>query len=227
MSSQRKQESVLRLLLGEDLELVSRELGVTAADLSGWRDSFLAGGAASLKSRPEDPRDRELRAMKESCPSRRHRFEPDGRRRADHGERASGGEDRPDGGRRPFCAAEVEEMSRTVFALREALLWSGSGLQGLALEPVDDLAPRRGRQSRRGAAPPTRSARPHAGWRACRQDPGSPGEQPLSWRGLSQGLGPPAGWRCPHQPAPRPPGDARARPAGTSAPWRVPRSPGA
>ena len=65
MSVGRKQEAVLRLLRGEDLELVSRELGVTAADLSGWRDRFLAAGAASLKRRPEDGRDRELRAMRE------------------------------------------------------------------------------------------------------------------------------------------------------------------
>ncbi len=35
MSVQRKQEAVLRLLRGEDLELLSRELGVSAADLSG------------------------------------------------------------------------------------------------------------------------------------------------------------------------------------------------
>lgn len=65
MSARRKQEAVLRLLRGDDLELVSRELGVTAADLSAWRDAFLAAGEASLKSRPEDHRDRELRAMKE------------------------------------------------------------------------------------------------------------------------------------------------------------------
>jgi hypothetical protein len=52
MSAQRKQEAVLRVLRGEDLELVSRELGVTAAALSGWLGSFLAAGAASLKSRP-------------------------------------------------------------------------------------------------------------------------------------------------------------------------------
>ena len=65
MSAQRKQEAVLRLLRGEDLELVARELGVTAADLSSWRDGFLAAGAASLKSRPEDDRDRQLRAMRE------------------------------------------------------------------------------------------------------------------------------------------------------------------
>src|SRR4051794_38259085 len=56
-SAGRQQEAVLRLLRGEDLELVSRALGVTAAELSGWRDRFLAGGEASLKSRPADARD--------------------------------------------------------------------------------------------------------------------------------------------------------------------------
>ena len=35
-SARRKQETVLRLLRGEDLEVVSREGGVTAATLSGW-----------------------------------------------------------------------------------------------------------------------------------------------------------------------------------------------
>ena len=46
MSARRKQAAVLRLLRGEDLELLSRELGVTAAELSGWRDRFLAAGPA-------------------------------------------------------------------------------------------------------------------------------------------------------------------------------------
>ena len=54
MSRQRKREAVLRLLRGEDLELVSRSLGVTAATLSGWRDAFLAAGEASLATRPTD-----------------------------------------------------------------------------------------------------------------------------------------------------------------------------
>jgi predicted RNase H-like nuclease (RuvC/YqgF family) len=60
MSARRKQETVPRLLRGEDLELVSRELGVTAAELSGWREQFLAAGEASLKSRPADARDAEI-----------------------------------------------------------------------------------------------------------------------------------------------------------------------
>ena len=65
MSARRKQETVLRLLRGEDLELLSRELGVIAAELSGWRDAFLAGGEASLKSRPADARDAEMGRLKE------------------------------------------------------------------------------------------------------------------------------------------------------------------
>jgi hypothetical protein len=65
MSARRKQDTVLRLLRGEDLELVSRELGVMAAELSGWRDAFLAAGEASLKSRPADARDAEIGRLKE------------------------------------------------------------------------------------------------------------------------------------------------------------------
>ena len=57
MTAKRKQEAVLRVLRGEPLEAVARELRVTAADLSRWRDDFLEGGAASLKSRPRDDRD--------------------------------------------------------------------------------------------------------------------------------------------------------------------------
>ena len=65
MSARRKRGAVLRLLRGEDLELVSRELGVTAAELSGWRDQFLAGGEACLRSRPADARDAEIGRLKE------------------------------------------------------------------------------------------------------------------------------------------------------------------
>ena len=52
MSRQRKTAAVLRLLRGEDLELVSRWLGVTAATLTGWRDAFLAAGEAALTAKP-------------------------------------------------------------------------------------------------------------------------------------------------------------------------------
>lgn len=47
-----KVQVVLRLLRGEDLELLSRELGLTAAEITQWRDAFLEGGETGLKPRP-------------------------------------------------------------------------------------------------------------------------------------------------------------------------------
>jgi len=57
LSVGRKREVVLRLLRGEDLESVSRALGITAARASQWREQFLAAGQAGLKSRASDARD--------------------------------------------------------------------------------------------------------------------------------------------------------------------------
>ena len=57
MTAGRKRDAVLRLVRGEPLEIVARELSVTAADLSGWRDAFLEAGEASLKTRARDGRD--------------------------------------------------------------------------------------------------------------------------------------------------------------------------
>jgi hypothetical protein len=60
MTAGRKRDAVLRLLRGEPLEIVARDLAITAADLSGWRDAFLEAGAASLKSRERDDRDEKI-----------------------------------------------------------------------------------------------------------------------------------------------------------------------
>ena len=64
MSRQRKRDAVLRLLRGEDLETVSRGLGVTTATLTAWRDAFLAAGEASLASRPADGEELESERLK-------------------------------------------------------------------------------------------------------------------------------------------------------------------
>jgi transposase len=64
MSRQRKRDAVLRLLRGEDLDTVSRSLGVAAATLSGWRDAFLDGGEASLATKPMDGEERESDRLK-------------------------------------------------------------------------------------------------------------------------------------------------------------------
>ena len=55
-SAKRKQEVVLRLLRGESLDGLSRETGRPAAELSRWREEFLAGGVAALKRRTKDPK---------------------------------------------------------------------------------------------------------------------------------------------------------------------------
>jgi hypothetical protein len=47
----RKQEAVLRLLRGESLEGLSRELGVEAYRLAQWRDRALGGIEAALRER--------------------------------------------------------------------------------------------------------------------------------------------------------------------------------
>jgi transposase len=44
-------EAVLRLLRGEELDALSRELGVMAATLAGWKEAFLGAGLASIVRR--------------------------------------------------------------------------------------------------------------------------------------------------------------------------------
>ncbi len=63
-SSRRKRDAVLALLRGEDLDTLSRKLGVTAATLSQWREQFLAAGQAGLKSRIPDARDEEIQRLR-------------------------------------------------------------------------------------------------------------------------------------------------------------------
>ena len=99
-SSRRKTEAVLRLLHGEELDALSRELGVTAATLAQWRERFLAAGQASLKSRPADDRDEEIRRLQAKVGAITMDNELPARAGA-HG-----------GGRTPFGTPEVEAMSR-------------------------------------------------------------------------------------------------------------------
>ncbi len=62
-TAQRKQEVVLRILRGEPLDLISRELSVPVGILSQWRDSFLESGLNGLKSKPRDDRDERIKEL--------------------------------------------------------------------------------------------------------------------------------------------------------------------
>ena len=63
-SSGRKAEAVLRLLRGEELDALSRELGVAAATLAGWKEAFLSAGQSGLKSREPDAQSEENAQLK-------------------------------------------------------------------------------------------------------------------------------------------------------------------
>ena len=59
-SAGRKKEVVLRLLRGEAVDAVSREVSVPIYKLERWRDRALAGIDVGLKERENDPVERQL-----------------------------------------------------------------------------------------------------------------------------------------------------------------------
>ncbi len=63
-SAQRKLAAVQRLLRGEALEKVSRDLNVPAHRLSQWRDRVLHAGMSALKEQERDARDDEIARLK-------------------------------------------------------------------------------------------------------------------------------------------------------------------
>ena len=215
MSARRKQEAVLRLLRGEDLEVLARQLGVTAADLSGWRGAFLAAGEVSLKNRPTDARDDEIGRLKAKVgdltmanellevkierletarplPRRRSRPTPRDGSRGD-----PGGDESPG------------------LALRRQDLWPAAGDTDLGRVAGDHLPP--SPPFGRGEVPETRTSWRDGGQGLGGGDPAAPAGQPVPWRRLPQAMGATALGRHPHQPAPRPAAHARAWPAGPSA----------
>lgn len=53
-SARKKTEAVLRLLRGETVDTLSRELNVTVEALSRWREAFVEAGIAGLKGRTNE-----------------------------------------------------------------------------------------------------------------------------------------------------------------------------
>src|SRR5512132_1441348 len=101
-SAKRKLRAVSRLLRGEPLELLARELNVTAAAAVAMAGPGIAGRRGGAEgARARRPRRRDRAAEGEG-------------RRDDHGDRAVAGEDCPPRGRRPFGMSEVEAMSQAV-----------------------------------------------------------------------------------------------------------------
>src|SRR3954465_9426400 len=93
ISAGRKREAVVRLLRGEDLELVSRGLGVTAAELSGWRAALLPAGGGARGGRLAAAGAGGGAAPPRRCAGWRDRAPEGEGRRADDGQRAARGQD--------------------------------------------------------------------------------------------------------------------------------------
>jgi transposase-like protein len=64
-SAQKKTEVVLRLLRGEALDLLSRELGIPAARIATWREAFLNAGQEAMKPQPLDGHERAIARLRE------------------------------------------------------------------------------------------------------------------------------------------------------------------
>ena len=60
----RKREVALRLLRGEPMDALSRELGVEIYRLEEWKNKALAGIDASLREREGDPLERDLQSAR-------------------------------------------------------------------------------------------------------------------------------------------------------------------
>ena len=62
-SAQRKTEVVLRVVRGEAIDEVAREIQVPVHEVEEWRRVFLESGQQGLKRRGLDPEERELRRL--------------------------------------------------------------------------------------------------------------------------------------------------------------------
>jgi hypothetical protein len=63
-SAKRKLVAVQRLMRGESLEALSRDLNLPAHRLSEWRDRVLIAAESALKERERDARDEEIERLK-------------------------------------------------------------------------------------------------------------------------------------------------------------------
>ena len=59
-SAQRKRDAVLRLIRGEALDIVAREIGVKPSTLAEWREQFMESALSGLTKKPKDHRDDQI-----------------------------------------------------------------------------------------------------------------------------------------------------------------------
>jgi len=66
ISAKRKEETVLRLLQGENINDISRELKISVPEIESWKNRFLIAAREGLKTRGKDPVEKELEIAKKT-----------------------------------------------------------------------------------------------------------------------------------------------------------------
>lgn len=124
-SARRKREIVLRLLRGESLEAVSREIGVEVYRLEAWRDRALNGIDLALKDWQDDPLMGELNAAMKHFGNSRWKWSCCGKRM--NCIALSGGGDR--------------RSERLDLPFHRSAVWGEACLCGIGAAAVDLLCP--------------------------------------------------------------------------------------
>lgn len=184
-SSRKKMDVALRVLRGHDLDLVSREAGITAVTVSEWRDQFGASGQAGLESRADDGRADELARLKAMVVELTMRLELS----REAVQRLRGGA--------PLATGRSRDEPRHV-AFHESPVWCGVSLSGMGRASVVVLSPARPRGS---VVRRTSQARPEDGVHrrgAHRAHSAGAGHLAVSRGRAPQSVGAPAGARNSH-----------------------------
>lgn len=66
ISAKLKEETILRLLQGENINDLSRELKVPVPDIESWKNRFLIAAREGLKTRGKEPAEKELEIAKKT-----------------------------------------------------------------------------------------------------------------------------------------------------------------
>jgi len=66
ISAKKKEETVLQLLQGENINDISRELKISVPETESWKNRFLIAAREGLKTRGEDPVEKELEIAKKT-----------------------------------------------------------------------------------------------------------------------------------------------------------------
>ncbi|MGB4269148.1 MAG: helix-turn-helix domain-containing protein [Spirochaetota bacterium] len=66
ISAKKKEDIVLRLLRGEDINDISRELKIPVPEIESWKNRFLIAAREGLKSHGRDPVEKELEMAKKT-----------------------------------------------------------------------------------------------------------------------------------------------------------------